>query len=999
MKYRYPTQRTAKPHGDLITCATRNIGTVAAQGLYGHGVPIAILAIAAGLASDAALAACTTVAGARVQATLSSTCAAVGSFNGTGATTNTGALAAQTGGVINAAATVTLPLSRNNAAGAYASEAGSQVNLQDGATITRVGTGSSGNLGLHARLGGAITVDGLLSIDLPNGSGNHGVLTEDSGTLVTLNGPVDITMGSGSAFAPGIRALTGSAVVANGVVTINTAGGNRSDAIAAASSATVTLNGALNLSTSGVQAAALKVTTAGGITYNGPAIFNISSANGSGIRAVTGGIVTAGASSNTSINVTGVNGQGISSRDAGSQVNLAGTMRIDVSGATQANFPSGNLESYAAGLLVDVNGTITSTGALRINTTDATSYGALLTGSNSTIAATGGGTVKAAGVAIGFLAGADQKASFDGFAISNTSGDLIQVNAAAGSSSLALTNSTASAVSGSKLLNVTNGSTFVLTANRSTLSGDIMTDAGSAVSMGLLNGSSLTGAIDPVTLAIDGTSRWMMTGDSALSGLTLAGRIDFQVPGTTFVPKTLTVNGNWVGQGGTVLLNTSQGGSSSPTDRIVINGGTVSGSTNLQINNAGGLGALTTGNGIEVVSALNGATTTAQTTKDAFTLAGGHIDAGAYEYRLYATDTSGAGENWYLRSTTAATTGTGGAAGGTTGGTSTSAVQVPTYRAEVPLLSALPSQVRQADLAMLGNLHQRIGDDDVKAGAAALTGTERRAWGRVIAADVDIRQQGTVDPHSKGNVKGFQSGTDLFATSNWRAGVYVGQLDASVRVSGFASGIANLAVGSNDLHSQYLGAYGTWTADSGFYADAVLQAGRHRYSVEPLSTQRSSGKGNSLTASIEVGQAFAMGESGWKIEPQLQLIHQHLSLDDIAISGAKVQQDSDDGWIARVGVRVKGEISTNLGTLQPYGRFNIYKASGGANVTRFIGPAATTDITSRTGSTVSELAGGFTLALSQSTSIYSEIGKQWASGGDAKVKSAVQGSLGLRVKW
>ena len=825
------------------------------------------------------------------------------------------------------------------------------------------------------------------------------MLTEDSGTLVTLNGPVDITMGSGSAFAPGIRALTGSAVVANGVVTINTAGGNRSDAIAAASSATVTLNGALNLSTSGVQAAALKVTTAGGITYNGPAIFNISSVNGSGIRAVTGGIVTAGASSNTSINVTGVNGQGISSRDAGSQVNLAGTMRIDVSGATQANFPSGNLESYAAGLLVDVNGTITSTGALRINTTDATSYGALLAGSNSTIAATGGGTVKAAGVAIGFLTGADQKASFDGFAISNTSGDLIRVNAATGSSSLALTNSTASAVSGSKLLNVTNGSTFVLTANRSTLSGDIVTDAGSAVSMGLLNGSSLTGAIDPVTLAIDGTSRWTMTGDSALSGLTLAGRIDFQVPGTTFVPKTLTVNGNWVGQGGTVLLNTSQGGSSSPTDRIVINGGTVSGSTNLQINNAGGLGALTTGNGIEVVSALNGATTTAQTTKDAFTLAGGHIDAGAYEYRLYATDTSGAGENWYLRSTTAATTGTGGAAGGTTGGTSTSAVQVPTYRAEVPLLSALPSQVRQADLAMLGNLHQRIGDDDVKAGAAALTGTERRAWGRVIASDVDIRQQGTVDPHSKGNVKGFQSGTDLFATSNWRAGVYVGQLDASVRVSGFASGIANLAVGFNDLHSQYLGAYGTWTADSGFYADAVLQAGRHRYSVEPLSTQRSSGKGNSLTASIEVGQAFAMGESGWKVEPQLQLIHQHLSLDDIAISGAKVQQDSDDGWIARVGVRVKGEISTNLGTLQPYGRFNIYKASGGANVTRFIGPAATTDITSRTGSTVSELAGGFTLALSRSTSIYSEIGKQWASGGDAKVKSSVQGSLGLRVKW
>ncbi|MDQ0586660.1 autotransporter outer membrane beta-barrel domain-containing protein [Variovorax paradoxus] len=471
-------------------------------------------------------------------------------------------------------------------------------------------------------------------------------------------------------------------------------------------------------------------------------------------------------------------------------------------------------------------------------------------------------------------------------------------------------------------------------------------------------------------------------------------------PGTT-----LTVNGAYVGNNGVLRLGTFLGDSTSVSDRLVLDGASASasGRTSVQITQLGGLGALTTGNGIEVVSALNGATTTAQNTRDAFTLAGGHVDAGAYEYRLQAADASGAGENWYLRSTTTVTTpvtpttpttGAGGSTGGATGGTATIAVQVPTYRAEVPLLAALPSQLRQMDLAMIGNLHQRIGDDDVKAGAAASSGTERRAWGRVIATDIDVRQQGTVSPHSKGDVRGFQAGTDLFASSNWRAGVYVGQLDGSVKVSGFASGIANLAVGSNDLRSQYLGAYGTWTADSGFYADAVLQAGRHRYTVEPLSASRNAGKGDSLMASIEVGQAFALGESGWKIEPQLQLIHQHLGLDNIAISGANVRQDSDDGWIARVGVRVKGEMATGLGTLQPYGRFNIYKASGGADVARFISPAATTDITSRTGSTVSELAGGLTLALSQTTSIYGEVGKLWASGGDAKVKSAVQGSLG-----
>ncbi|SDZ70771.1 outer membrane autotransporter barrel domain-containing protein [Variovorax sp. YR266] len=993
MKSRHSAQRTAKPHGDSTPCATRSIGPVATYGLYGHSV---LLAIAAGLASEAALAACPAAAGARLQANAGSTCAAAGSYTGTGVTGGRGALTSLTGGVINATAAVTMPLSLTGVAGAYASDAGSQINLQGDATITRTGT-STGNRGLHALNGGAITVDGQLSIDLPNGSGNHGVLTEGTGTLVTLNGPVDITMRSGTAFAPGIRALTGSAVIANGAVTIHTAGDNRSDAVAAADSATVTLNGALDLTTSGVQASALKVTTAGRITYNGQATFNISSINGSGIRAVTGGVATANASSNTTINVTGVNGQGISSRDPGSQVSLAGTMLINVGGATQANFPSGNLESYAAGLLADLGGAITSTGPLRINATHATGYGALLAGSNSTIAATGGGTVTSAGVAIGFLAGADQKANFDGFAIRNTSGDLVQVNAATGSSSLALTNSTASAVSGSKLLNVSNGSTFALTANRSTLSGDIVTDAGSAVSMSLLNSSSLTGAIDPVTLAIDGTSRWTMTGDSVLSGLTLAGRIDFQAPGTAFVPKTLTVNGNWVGQGGTVRLNTSLGDSGSQTDRIVINGGTVSGSTNLQINNAGGLGALTTGNGIEVISALNGATTTAQTTRNAFALTGGHIDAGAYEYRLYAADASGAGENWYLRSTTTVTAPTG--TGGSTGSTGTSAVQVPAYRAEVPLLSALPSQLRQMNLIMIGNLHQRIGDDDIRVDGAASAGSDRRAWARMLSTDIDIRQGGAVSPSSKGHLTGFQAGTDLLAMPNWRAGIYVGQLDGDASVRGFASGIQNLAVGRNDLRSQYVGVYGTYTSDSGFYADAVVQSGRHRYTVEPLVSPGVGGKGNSLLGSIEVGQAFALGGSGWSVEPQLQLIHQHMDLNNSAIAGAIAQPQADSGWIARAGVRVKGQIDTGIGTLQPYGRFNVYRTSSGADIARFVNGATTTDISAPTGGTSTELAGGFTLALGQTTSLYGEVGKLWASGGDAKVKSSINGSLGIRVKW
>jgi len=255
-----------------------------------------------------------------------------------------------------------------------------------------------------------------------------------------------------------------------------------------------------------------------------------------------------------------------------------------------------------------------------------------------------------------------------------------------------------------------------------------------------------------------------------------------------------------------------------------------------------------------------------------------------------------------------------------------------------------------------------------------------------------------VRPHSDGRLSGLQAGTDLWSNAQWRAGLYVGQLDGDMQVSGFARGIANLAVGSNDLRSQYLGGYATYAGTSGFYVDGVLQAGRHRYEVEPLANLRTGGKGSSLSASLELGQSFALGQ-GWQIEPQAQLVHQRLDLDDVDIAGARVRQERDGSWLARVGVRVKGDIATGAGRLQPYGRVNLYRATGTDDATRFINPAASTAIAGSKGSTSTELATGFTLALSESTSLYGEVGKLWASGGGTRVKSQLDASAGLRVRW
>lgn len=90
----------------------------------------------------------------------------------------------------------------------------------------------------------------------------------------------------------------------------------------------------------------------------------------------------------------------------------------------------------------------------------------------------------------------------------------------------------------------------------------------------------------------------------------------------------------------------------------------------------------------------------------------------------------------------------------------------------------------------------------------------------------------------------------------------------------------------------------------------------------------------------------------------MQLVHLRVSLGDTGIVGALIRQDSHDGWLVHAGVRVKGEIDTRAGLLQPCARLNLYPAGGGTDVARFIGPAGFADNATRTGGSRGELAVG-----------------------------------------
>ncbi|HYG32649.1 MAG TPA: autotransporter outer membrane beta-barrel domain-containing protein [Methylophilaceae bacterium] len=429
----------------------------------------------------------------------------------------------------------------------------------------------------------------------------------------------------------------------------------------------------------------------------------------------------------------------------------------------------------------------------------------------------------------------------------------------------------------------------------------------------------------------------------------------------------LTVNGNYVGNNGLLQMGTELGADGSPTDRLIISG-SASGNTTLEVTNIGGLGALTTGNGIELVN-VGGATTS-----NAFALAGGQVNAGAYEYRLFAGNASGAGSNWYLR---------------------TINNTVTAFRPEVALNAALPGLLAQSDLAMLGTLHQRIGDN----GAATPAEEKRHVWGRVIGQRIKTDHGGDVSPSTEGSFSGLQVGSDLLQLGTHRFGVYGGYLHGDSDVRGFASGLQHNKVGNLDLDNKYLGAYWTFQNDTGWYTDTVLQYAWYDGETSSRGGADNDIEGNGTQLSFEVGKSIPLNAT-WMLEPQAQLIVGWMNIDGQQISGADIDQDTDTTLTSRLGLRLKGDYATSHGRMQPYGRFNVWHGSNGAYTMTFAGPAGSTDIRTERGYTSGQLALGLTWTVSDRVNVYGEVGHMFSLDNDEQqVRQPIMATVGLRMDW
>ena len=600
------------------------------------------------------------------------------------------------------------------------------------------------------------------------------------------------------------------------------------------------------------------------------------------------------------------------------------------------------------------------------------------------------------------------------------------------------------AMSGTGALDKVGTGTFILAGDNpytggTTVSGGALAVGDFAHPSAALSGGGAIAVDAGATLGGYGS----VIGDVTNSGVIAPGSA---IPGFSGSPMgAFTINGNYTGVGGTMAINTVLGGDGSPSDRLVISGGTASGSTIVHVTNVGGVGAETTGNGIPVVNAVSGATTA----PGAFALPAGELRAGAFDYDLFRGGASGASPNdWFLRSDFVVTGAPGEVLPPVTSLPSDPPPNplppgvYPIIGPELATYGVVQPLARQLGLSILGTLDDRVGDTyepdgcavaPAVASAAAETSavdlpTKKPAavptkkpgpapcplfspsvWGRFFGQTIHNNYQAFADPNASGDLGGFQGGIDLLrgsliAGQYERAGLYGAYGDVHADVNGLVTNPAATAyvlthTGSMNLNSWSAGGYWTHTGPGGWYLDAVLQ-GTWYYGSASTQFARLNTDGTGFIGSLEGGYPYAWPQlgPGFVIEPQGQILWQKVSFRHDYDGLGDVALGDTTGPSGRIGLRTKWTIVTGGGQVwQPYLRGNLWRDWGADANTTFSG----TDLVPLASQvTRLELGGGLTGRINAAVSVFANVDYEFAVGGAQNEKqSGVRGAFGARYTW
>jgi outer membrane autotransporter protein len=168
------------------------------------------------------------------------------------------------------------------------------------------------------------------------------------------------------------------------------------------------------------------------------------------------------------------------------------------------------------------------------------------------------------------------------------------------------------------------------------------------------------------------------------------------------------------------------------------------------------------------------------------------------------------------------------------------------------------------------------------------------------------------------------------------AGLYFAYGHADVDVTGLVTNdaVTNYELrktGSINLNGWSGGAYWTHYGPTGWYLDAVLQAKAYQGSASTNYASLDT-EGAGFAASMEAGYPIsipALG-SGFVLEPQAQIVWQHVSFIDDNDGLGKVSLGDTSGASGRVGLRGRWTVVSEGGQIwQPYVRANLWQDLGG----------------------------------------------------------------------
>ncbi|MFK4504082.1 outer membrane autotransporter protein [Bradyrhizobium japonicum] len=880
---------------------------------------------------------------------------------------------------------------------------GTGIQATTNATVTANTNVTAASTGLIANTGGTIIIN---AITLANSGGGGAAMIATTGTIIANSTTVNWNGGAAVGVGGVVQATAGGLIQFTPGSSINLSGGFGKLMTADGATSQIIANGlSVNMGASGGMTAA-------------------TAQNGGSIQLASGSSITfAGGGGNTGLSATGTNSS-ITATDLSLSVgNGGGDVGVNAASGGQVTLTRGSVTVPGIG-----GGEIglRATGANSLVTANDVVVSVTGGGGNAGVNATTGGTVTTSGGSVSVVNGAggllqnggnvtmtgtDVTASGNGgFGfLFNGSGNTLQYSNATivasaasfsvqgGAANISLSNAVA-VTNNNTLLETVSGASTTFNAQASTLRGVITTAAG---------------GISTVTLAQN--SAWTMTGNSNATNLTNnSSEIIFTPP--TADPtqlssyKTLIAN-NYGGAGGLITLNTFLGNDTSPSDRLVINGGAATGSTTLRVLNTTGPGDQTVANGILLVQTVNNATTA----PGAFSLAG-EVRGGAYDYFLFRGGINGnAPQDWFLRSTF------------DSGPTPPDPPIIPppilppdpppdglppgSYPIIGPGLATYGSvqpMARQIGLATLGTLNQRVGDTMTLLNAGTdPNGWGRSDWARVFGQQINGHYQAFADPRTDGWLAGFQGGIDLWRGSTIpghrdSAGLYFAYTQARADVTGLvtnpaATGYMLTHTGTNDIQAYSAGGYWTHYGPTGWYLDAILQGTLYRGNATTQFTQLPL-KGAGFVASLETGYPIPLPLGpGFVLEPQAQIIWQRVSFDEANDGLGPVGLGTTSGPIGRLGLRGQWNIASSNGMLlQPYAGVNYWRSWGaGADTTFGIDQV----LLLQKMQTVETFV-GFTGKLDKSYSVYAQFGYQFDVGSTVNAgPQGAKGTAGIRYSW